>query len=326
MAPERIKVGIFGGSGLTGSELICWILGHPRLELSFVHSRHHAGEPLSRIHPHLAGLCPLLFSGEPADQAASGVDVVFLALGHGEAQDLYERLEGYSGTLIDLTMDHRLSETFVYGIPELGREPLRNARRIANPGCFATSAILAAAPICDAGLSEGTLFFSSVTGSSGAGIKPTATTHHPYRDGNLFAYKVFSHQHEPEIWRTLGRIKGSEPNAILTAHSGPFVRGIHTTLYARASDNLSAERWSEVFTHFYEGCPFIRIRNEPPHLKNVVGSNFCDLYVTSRGLDVIAISVLDNLVKGAVGQAIQNLNVAMGWDEKEGLWRAPVSP
>ncbi len=326
MAPERIKVGIFGGSGLTGSELIRWILGHPRLELSFVHSRHHAGEPLGRVHPHLEGMSSLIFSGEAADQAASSVDAVFLALGHGEAQDLYERLEGYSGTLIDLTMDHRLSETFVYGIPELDHGKLRDARRIANPGCFATSAILAAAPLCDSGLSEETLFFSSVTGSSGAGITPTSMTHHPYRDGNLFAYKVFSHQHEPEIWRTLGQIRGSQTNVILTAHSGPFVRGIHTTLYARATDNLSAERWTELFVKFYEGHPFLRVRTVPPHLKNVVGSNFCDLYVTSRGLDVIVISVLDNLVKGAVGQAIQNLNVAMGWDEKEGLWRAPVSP
>jgi N-acetyl-gamma-glutamyl-phosphate reductase len=326
MPSTKTKVGIFGGSGTTGSELIRWILGHPKLELAFAHSRHHAGEALGEVHPYLEGLSPLKFTGEPAEKLAPSVDALFLALGHGEAAEMSTRLSEYKGILIDLTMDHRISDSFVYGIPELGNEPIRGSRRISNPGCFATVATLAAAPLVDSGLVEETLFFSSVTGSSGAGIKPVATTHHPFRDSNLFAYKVFQHQHEPEIVRSLTGLGKGKPNVILAAHSGPFVRGIHSTLHARAKDNVSTERWNEIFTRFYEGRPFLRLRKAPPALKNVVGSNFCDLYVAARGLDVIVISVLDNLVKGAAGQAIQNLNVALGWDEKEGLWTPPIFP
>ncbi|MFH1263893.1 MAG: N-acetyl-gamma-glutamyl-phosphate reductase [Pseudomonadota bacterium] len=323
---ERARVGIFGGSGLTGGELLRWIVGHPRLDLAFVHSRHHAGKPVADLHPYLRGLVDLEFTGEEPEKAAGKADVVFLAVKGGESVELARRLAEYSGIVIDLTGDHRYKPGFRYAIPELFRASLRGKNKIANPGCFATAAILAAAPLVAKKIVDGTLFFSGVTGSSGAGATPLPTTHHPFREGNLFAYKLFEHQHEPEIGSALAEVCGSSVDLVLATHSGPFVRGIHMTLHARLRDTIDSARLRETFRSFYRDSPFVRIRENPPELKAVIGSNFVDLHVASRGSEVIVLSVLDNLVKGASGQAIQNLNAGMGWDEKEGLWKPPLFP
>jgi N-acetyl-gamma-glutamyl-phosphate reductase len=342
--PAR-KVGIFGGSGLTGGELCRLLLGHPRLSLSFVHSRHHAGEPLSNVHPALAGMTDLRCTGEEPAAVAREADVAFVVLGHGESAALVAELGEYPGLLIDLTGDHRLKDAsvydawygmkhpapaqpgrFVYGLVETNRPAIREARRIANPGCFATATALALAPLARERWIEGSAFVAAVTGSSGAGITPTPTTHHPYRDANLFAYKVFRHQHEPEIAQELSRLAGAPTDLILTTHSGPFVRGIHATAHARLGREVPVKELRALYARFYAGSPFVRMRDEAPHLKSVVGSNFCDLHVTARGRDVVVLSVIDNLVKGAAGQAIQNLNLAAGFDEKEGLWTPPLYP
>lgn len=323
MQQNKTKVGIFGSSGFTGSELIRWILSHPKLELAFAHSRHHACKKVSDVFSYLTNLTDLTFTGESPQQLAKDVDVVFLALGHGESKAMCETLEDFPGTIIDLTMDHRLSDDFVYGITELSEHRLVETKRVANPGCFATSAILAAAPFVKQDLAESTLYFNAVTGSSGAGISPATTTHHPFRDENLFAYKLFKHQHEPEIVRQLNAMGAEKYNVILAAHSGPFVRGIHSTLHFKSKVTKQASEWHDIASSFYEKNSFVRVRQTPPSLKDVVGSNFCDLHVTSRGNDVVVVTVLDNLVKGASGQAIQNLNVTMKWSEREGLWTPP---
>lgn len=323
MPQNKTRVGIFGSSGFTGNELIKIIISHPKLELSFAHSRHYAGKKISDVYSYLGGLTDVVFTGNEPKELSKDVDVIFLALAHGEASAMCELLKDFPGKIIDLTMDHRSSDDFVYGITELCENKLVETNRIANPGCFATSAILAAAPFVKNNVVEGTLYFNSVTGSSGAGMSPAATTHHPFRDENLFAYKLFKHQHEPEIHRQLNEIGKNNYNVILAAHSGPFVRGIHTTLHFAAEKEMTSMELTAIAENFYSKHSFVRVRQNPPTLKDVVGSNFCDLYVTSRGKDVLVITVIDNLVKGAAGQAVQNLNVAMKWNEREGLWNPP---
>ena len=323
MNEPKVKIGIFGSSGFTGSELIRWILTHPKLELTFAHSRHHAGKKISDVYPYLKNMTSLQFTNEKPETLIGNIDAMFLALAHGEAKEIAETCKTFSGPIIDLTMDHRLDDSFVYGITELMGKKISETNRVANPGCFATACILAAAPFVTSNVASDTLFFNCVTGSSGAGQSPTATTHHPFRDENLFAYKLFQHQHEPEIVKCLDSVTGKKHNVILASHSGPFVRGIHTTLHFQLTNDVPSQSLDDMAETFFEKTSFVRVRQTPPSLKDVIGSNFCDVHVTSRGRDVVVITVLDNLIKGAAGQAIQNLNVTQGWSEREGLWSPP---
>ncbi len=342
---KKYKVGIFGASGIVGGELIRLIHGHPFFTLQFVHSKTHAGSKVFEVHPYLKQLCDLSFVGEHPQHVSKDVDVIFVALHHQGAAAVISEMGEYSGIMIDLSGAHRLKDTdlyptvygfehpaptqvskFVYGLCELEKSGIAAAKRISNPGCFATASILAAAPLVKENIIQESIFVSAITGSSGAGLSMSPVTHHPFRDGNVVGYKIFSHQHEPEIAQSLQCLSDTSPPVILTTHSGPFVRGIHATLQATLKEPVSREKLCSIFQSFYKEAPFVRIRNEPPHLKAVIGSNFCDLFLACRNQDVIVLSVLDNLVKGAAGQAIQNLNIALGMKEEEGLWAIPIYP
>ncbi|MBI3297134.1 MAG: N-acetyl-gamma-glutamyl-phosphate reductase [Elusimicrobia bacterium] len=330
------KVGVSGAGGFTGGELLRLLLGHPGVELVRASSATHAGQPVAKAHPNLRGHTTMSFAPtlDPA-----GLDVVFLAGGHGEAMEqapgLLERAPGLK--LVDLSGDFRLKDpalypvwygrehrspqllpSFVYGMPELGGAALKGASRVANPGCIATAVVLALAPLAKTGLT-GTAAVTAITGSSGSGVKPSATTHHPTREGNVRAYKPLAHQHAPEVEQALGGLK-----VALTAVSGPYVRGIYAIATVPLAAGWDAARVAAAFASFCEGKPFLRLLDAPPELNAVTGSNSCDLYARVEGGQAVVLAALDNLIKGAAGQAVQNLNLMLGLDESEGL-RLPGS-
>ncbi|MBI5597606.1 MAG: N-acetyl-gamma-glutamyl-phosphate reductase [Elusimicrobia bacterium] len=331
----KLRVGVAGAAGFTGGELVRILLQHPRFELVQAASNSHAGEPLHSAHPHLRGLSALSFlpAAEP-----EGLDALFLAGGHGEAMELAPALlqKAPGLKLVDLSGDFRLRDAalyplwygrrhaapallgrFAYGLPELDAAAVRGAGLVSNPGCIATAAALSLGPLAKAGV-KATAAVTAITGSSGSGVKPSATTHHPLREGNVRAYKPLSHQHAPEVEQLLGRL-GGEIGLALTAVSGPFVRGIYSVTNLELSSDWTDARLRSAFEDAYEGAAFVRLLDAPPELNAVTGSNHCDIHVRMEGRRAVVIAALDNLVKGAAGQAVQNLNLMLGFDEAEGL-------
>jgi N-acetyl-gamma-glutamyl-phosphate reductase len=358
---SKVTVAVLGAGGYAGGELLRLILGHPRLELVLAASRTHKGKPLAAAHPNLEGASDLLFEDSPPLHAAGEADVVFLALAHGDSMKSMRAIAGLlegpryldprACLVVDLSGDFRLATkeayeraydhaheapellgTFVYGCPELAKGEIAGARRISNPGCFATGAALALAPLAKAGLLRGTVVVNGVTGASGSGVTPSAGTHFPGRDGNFKAYKVLSHQHEPEIAQTLARLAAhgtaaTEPaggaragfDLVFTAHSAPITRGIHTTATVELASESDAASALDLYRSFFEGSRFVRVRDRPVELKGLAGTNKVEIGVASRGRHVVVTSALDNLVKGAAGQAVQNANLALGFPEDAGL-------
>lgn len=335
-----MRVTVVGGAGYAGGELVRLLLQHPEVRELTVTSRSQAGKPLAEVHPQLTLLTGARFSGLTAAEAAQGRDVVFLALEHGESSRLMgDIFDAGPGLVVDLAADFRIHDgrlheryygphpaaalvhRFQYGLADVVRTGLRGAHAIAAPGCFATAAQLALHAIRDFTPAAPPTIFA-VTGSSGAGQSPRATTHHPTRAHNLFAYGVMQHRHEGEVleqWRAWR----NDPAAMarLMPHSGPFVRGIHATLHAHLADPPPvAERGAWVAARFAER-PFVRLLDAPPQLTHVVGSNLALLHVAFApdGREVQVMCVLDNLIKGAGGQAIQAMNLALGGDERAGL-------
>ncbi len=342
---RKIKVGIHGAAGYTGGELIRILMSHPRAELAQLSSSTFPGRPVTAAHPHLRGLTDLSFLDrvEP-----SGLDAVFLAGGHGEAMAQAPSLLAKAGRrlrLIDLSGDFRLKDAtlypawygrehaaprllkeFAYGLPELGRSEVAAARRVANPGCFATAVALALGPLAKAGW-RGAARVTAVTGSSGSGTTASATTHHPTREGSLRAYKPLKHQHVPEVEQLLDRLAGEESLRVaMVPVSGPFVRGIYAVCHVDLPEGWTQEDLSRAFASTYKGCRFVRLLEQPPDLNAVVGSNFCDIHAVAGKSEAVVIAALDNLVKGASGQAVQNMNVMFGWDESLGLAFPGVYP
>lgn len=344
-----LRAGIVGAASYTGGELLRLLAAHPDVRVTSVTSSTYPGEPVSVAHPHLAGLSALTFTGK---LEARDLDVVFLAGGHGQSADEAATLlaEGPENLrLIDLSGDFRLLDaslypawygkahphpallpSFVYGLTELDREAIARSRRIANPGCFATAIALALGPLAKSGLA-GTVHVTAVTGSSGSGAQAKATTHHPTRDGSMLAYKPLRHQHVPEVEQLLGNLAGVTGVAAplklsLVPVSGPLVRGIYAACQFVLPSGWNLARVQDLFRETYEGCFFVRIRPEPPALNQVTGSNFCDLHLAVEDGVLSVISAIDNLVKGASGQAIQNLNVMLGIPEEAGLTQAPAYP
>jgi N-acetyl-gamma-glutamyl-phosphate reductase len=353
---QRHRVAVLGASGYTGGELLRFLFDHPAVEVVLASSRQHAGKPLEAAHPCLEGASALRFEDTSPQDAAKRADVIFLAMPHGESMAavnaLRPALESERPPLvIDLSGDFRLATAraykdaydhdheaegllprFVYGIPELLKPgELAGARLVSNPGCFATGAALSVAPLAAAGLLRGTVVVNGVTGASGSGVKPSDGTHFPARDGNFRAYKVLDHQHEPEIQQTLRRLhqhgscarEPKQPSVdapfelVFTAHSAPLTRGIYATATARLDSDASLAR--DAYARFYERARFVRLRDKPPELKAVVGTNYADIHVAARGHVVLVTVAIDNLVKGASGQAVQNMNLALGLDEGLGL-------
>ncbi len=342
---KKIRVGIEGGAGFTGGELIRLLLGHPRAEIAAVTSSTFPGQPVFLAHPNLRGRTKLAFTRK-LDYAK--LDCLFLAGGHGDAMSEAPAILAAAGRrlrLIDLSGDFRLRDEalypvwytrkhkapellkkFAYGLVELNRAEIRKARLVANPGCFATATALALGPLAKGGVS-GVVSVTAITGSSGSGTNPSAITHHPTRHGNLKAYKPFTHQHIPEVEQILDRLAGKKALRLsLVPISGPFARGIYAVCQVDLPKGYGREHVRELYRKTYEGSSFVRLVPEPPSLNAVNGSNHCDVFVTVQDNRICVISAIDNLIKGASGQAIQNLNVMMGWDEGLGLEFAGAYP
>lgn len=335
---SKLRIAIFGGSGYGGSELLRLLLMHPQTEIAIVTANEHAGKAVGEVHKNLYGLTDLRFETAPEDfSGLKDLDFVFLALPHGQAIDVVPRLPE-NLKVIDLSGDFRLRDrvvfekfykrehtafdvqsSFVYGLTETNREAIKTASRVSNPGCFATSALLGLAPLVANNLIEGRVIVDAKTGSSGSGAKAAANTHHPQRMNSFYAYKPFTHQHVPEIEQELRVIGGWTSELIFMTHSLPVSRGIFASIYVETKDEMTADHVRSVFAEFYRDSFFVRLVKDSPDINWVKTTNFCDISVASRGRQLVVFSALDNLVKGAAGQAVQNMNLMAGLDEKTGL-------
>ena len=315
---KRIKAGIVGGAGYTGGETIRLLLNHPFAELVFVQSRSQAGKPLYQTHPDIKGDTDLLFT----DTVQENVDVIFLCLGHGESRKFVEETSlDQRIRIIDLSQDFRLGETaggrkFVYGLPELQRGQIQEATNVANPGCFATAIQLGLLPLAKAGvLSE--VFSTGITGSTGAGQKLQDTTHFTWRANNISAYKTLSHQHMKEVGRTLKSLQPDAGHVHFVPWRGDFTRGIYVSSTVKTT--LSADQLLSLYKDYYAGHPFTIVSAGSIDLKQIVNTNKCLVGIEQQGDVVVIHSAIDNLLKGASGQAVQNMNLLFGFEETAGL-------
>jgi len=319
-----IKTGIIGGAGYTAGELIRLLINHPEAEIAFVQSSSNAGNAVTDIHADLIGETDMQFVADPDVHEA---DVLFLCMGHGRSKSYVDSLpETYKGKIIDLSNDFRLkkdSGDFVYGLPELQRDKIKTANHIANPGCFATAIQLALLPIASAKmLSE--VHIHAVTGSTGAGQSPSQTTHFSWRSSNMSVYKAFSHQHLGEIGETLQKLQPDfDSDVNFVPVRGDFPRGIMASVYM--DFNLPEEMAAKLFKNYYSTHPFTHVTDKNPDLKMVVNTNKAVLHVKKYGNKLHIISMIDNLLKGASGQAVQNMNLIFGLDELTGLHLKPLA-
>lgn len=336
-----MNVGIIGGSGYTGGELLRLLAQHPEAEIKAVTSRSRKGQKVSDTHTHLRRIFDIEFEDLGAEEVASRCDIVFTAVPHGTAMHVVPELLDAGVKVIDLSADYRLkSEVFekvykikhtdprnaVYGIPELHPEAASQVL-IANPGCYPTGAALAAAPLAQEGLIE-RVVFDSKSGISGAGAEPTEVSHYANMAENIQAYKLTSHRHLAEITQELSCLDEKLSKISFTPHVIPSVRGILTTAHVFVKKQLSEEEVEEIYRNFYQDKPFIRLIKGIPMLSSVRCSNFCDIgfEIEKESDRIVVISAIDNLVKGASGQAIQNMNLMFGLDEKTGLWTPATAP
>jgi N-acetyl-gamma-glutamyl-phosphate reductase len=323
----KIKAGIIGGAGYTGGELIRLLIHHPDVSVSFIHSRSNAGKPVHSVHQDLLGDTELKFSGDLIDE----IDVLFLCLGHGESTKfLTENKIPDRTKVIDLANDFRLNlqsqisnRKFIYGLPELNRDQIKKASNVANPGCFATTIQLGLLPLAKAGLLKD-IYTTGITGSTGAGQSLSATSHFSWRENNIQAYKTLTHQHLGEIHESLHQLQESFPSSPLGAGGlhfvpwrGDFTRGIFIS--SQLPCDLSLIELNKLYDDFYSGHPFTHITKEPVFLKQAVNTNKCIIQLEQVGSQLVVHSVADNLLKGASGQAVQNMNLMFGLNETSGL-------
>ena len=320
-----IKIGVIGGAGYTAGELLRILLNHPDGEIVFVQSSSNAGNLVTDIHVDLIGETNLKFT---TDLPLAEVDVIFLCMGHGksiefmQANNIPDQLK-----IIDLSHDFRLKRVgndFVYGLPELNREAIRNSLRIANPGCFATGIQLALLPLAANNLLSSEIHVQAITGSTGAGQKPTETSHFSWRNNNLSAYKIFEHQHEGEIWQSLKQLQPEFSAGFnFIPIRGNHTRGIFVSAYTNFDQSL--EEAKELYQKYYKSHPFIFIAENNPGMKQVVNTNKGLIYLEKHNKKLVIISITDNLIKGASGQAVQNMNLMFGLNETTGLSLKPVA-
>ena len=316
-----IKAGIIGGSGYTGGELIRILLNHPAAEIDFVYSTTRAGKKVTSAHPDLLGTTDLEFTGN----VNLNVNVVFLCLGHGNSTAFLKEHSFSTDTIIiDLSNDFRLvadanfdGKQFVYGLPELNKSEIENAKYIANPGCFATAIQLALLPLAKANLLENEVHINAVTGSTGAGVSPSATSHFSWRNNNVSWYKPFTHQHLGEINESLHSLQENTGNLFFMPNRGNFTRGILATSYTKFDGDLSEAK--VLYQDFYKDAVFTQISDEPINLKQVVNTNQCHIHLHKHDDLLLVTSAIDNLLKGASGQAVQNMNLILGLEENLGL-------
>lgn len=321
-----IKVGIIGGSGYTAGELIRILMFHPNATLDFVYSTTNAGKPLSIAHHDLMGDIEMNFT----DQVNPNVNVVFLCLGHGKSKAFLEQNQFSNDTkIIDLGNDFRLTKDaefdgkqFVYGLPELNKSAIQSANYIANPGCFATAIQLALLPLAKNGLLNEDVHINATTGSTGAGVSPSETTHFSWRNNNMSHYKAFEHQHLGEINQSVQQLQAGYPNELLfVPNRGDFARGIFATLYTTVTDSL--EEIVAKYKAYYADQPFVTVTTTSINMKQVVQTNKCIISLMKKGNRLLITSIIDNLTKGASGQAIQNMNLLFGLEETTGLHLKP---
>ncbi|WP_224483056.1 N-acetyl-gamma-glutamyl-phosphate reductase [Robertkochia aurantiaca] len=316
-----IKVGIIGGSGYTAGELLRLLSLHPEAAIDFVYSTTRPDTPVSSVHQDLKASLDLNYS---ADINAE-VDVVFLCLGHGRSKAFLEQHEFSEHTkIIDLSNDFRLKDDskhqgkeYVYGLPELNKQEIITSSAVANPGCFATAIQLALLPLAADGSIADTVHTHAITGSTGAGASPSDTTHFSWRDNNISWYKPFTHQHLGEINQSLSDKSGKDSQIMFLPFRGNFSRGIMASSYLQYEGSL--DQAGAIFREYYESAPFVHVSDEPLHLKQVVNTNHCFIHLHKHEDQLLVTSVIDNLVKGASGQAIQNMNLMFGLAEQTGL-------
>jgi N-acetyl-gamma-glutamyl-phosphate reductase common form len=335
-----VRVAMIGAAGFVGGELLRIVLQHPEVRECVAISRSQAGKSFAEVHPGLALISEARFSGAAAGDAARKADVVFLALEHGQSSEVMgEVIDAGPGLIVDLAADFRIQDgrlyeqhygthaapelvhRFRYALADVLGPELRGATGLAVPGCFATAAQLALHPLATLRLTGPPAVFA-VTGSSGAGVHPRQTTHHPTRAHNLFAYSVMGHRHEGEVLEQWRRWSGDANASVrLMTHSGPFVRGIYATLHATLVEPISRDDLARRYAAAYAGRPFVCLLAEPPELTHAVGSNLALIHATASadGREVQVMIALDNLIKGAGGQAVQAMNLALGLDETAGL-------
>lgn len=320
--PEKtdrmVKVGILGAAGYTGGELIRVLLRHPQVEIVFANSESNAGNKIFEVHEGLVGDTELEFTSEmPFDK----VDVVFFCFGHGKSEQFLKEHEIPAGVkIIDLAQDFRIAgeHDFVYGLPETHRSAIKGCQHLANPGCFATCIQLAMLPALKVGIISGDIHVNGITGSTGAGQKPGATTHFSWRNDNISVYKTFTHQHLLEINQTVQELcPGYEGRVLFIPQRGCFTRGIFVTAYAKC--DLPLEDVQRIYADYYKDAAFTHFVTVSPDMKQVVNTNKALVYVEKYEDQLLMVSCIDNLLKGAVGQAVQNMNLMFGLDEKEGL-------
>jgi len=322
---SKLKVGIIGGAGYTAGELLRILIHHPAADIAFVQSESNAGKPLSAVHTDLFFVKDMIFCKETNLKA----DVIFLCKGHGESYKLLEGEKIYAeAKIIDLSQDFRLKDdystlqnkygSFVYGLPELNRHIIKTSKNVANPGCFATCLQLGMLPLFSKHLIQNDVHISAITGSTGAGQKLTSTSHFSWRNNNMSVYKAFTHQHLKEVTQSLIQLDPSFDNSLFfIPYRGNFTRGIIATLYVKSEEPVEKAR--EYFTAYYEDHPFVHVSDKNIDLKQVVNTNYCQLFVDKYEDTLMIISTIDNLIKGASGQAVQNMNLMFGLKESMGL-------
>ena len=311
-----IRVGIYGGAGYTAGELIRLLVHHPEVKLEWVHSNSQAGRPITAVHEGLFGDTDLCFS-ETCD--LNTIDYLFLCQGHGQSTAFWAEHECPEGLrVIDLAQDYRdESQGYVYGLPEWQRERIKESRLVANPGCFATAIQLGLLPLANAGVLEGDIVVTAITGSTGAGVKPGATTHFSWRADNLSVYKAFEHQHLLEIRRNLSTLQSSLPEISFIPIRGNMARGIMAITVVSCS--MDIDDLERMYRDFYATAPFTHVTLDNIDLKQVTGTNKALIQLKRHGDKLLIISMIDNLLKGASGHAVQNMNLMAGFDEQMGL-------
>ncbi|MNK10041.1 N-acetyl-gamma-glutamyl-phosphate reductase [compost metagenome] len=317
-----IKAGIIGGAGYTGGEMLRILVNHPEVEIAFVNSSSNAGNLISDVHTDLFGDTDLKFT----DQILQDIDVLFLCVGHGDAKKFLEANPiDQKVKIIDLSQDFRLTQNsqlatrnFVYGLPELNKGKIQSAQNIANPGCFATCIQLGLLPLASKGLLQSEVHINATTGSTGAGQSLSKTSHFSWRNNNLSIYKAFEHQHLNEIGESLTQLQGEVKEALnFIPQRGDFTRGILAAMYIES--DLTEEQAYELYENYYAGHAFTHVSRKNIDLKQVVNTNKCLVHLEKHGNKLFIISIIDNLLKGASGQAVQNMNLMFGLEENSGL-------
>lgn len=320
-----IRIGVIGGAGYTAGELLRILLNHPQAEIVFVNSSSNAGNNITDVHGGLVGECDLVFTDAlPVDQ----VDVLFLCSAHGDSKKfLEENAVPARVKIIDLSTDYRQQSAghdFVYGLPEMNRENICKAQHVANPGCFATCIQLALLPLASNGLLQSEIHVTAITGSTGAGVKPSSTSHFSWRNDNISVYKAFEHQHLQEIGQSMKFLQdGFSQDINFIPVRGDFARGIFASVYTDFEGSI--EDAEAIYSDYYKDAAFTFVTSRNIDLKQVINTNKCLLHIEKHGKKLLVLSVIDNLLKGASGQAVHNMNLLFGMDEKTGLNLKPVA-